>query len=93
MPLILFLRMLSYWRAVNLEMVNASLRLLDQFEHSGEAEFLAIGNLRGQPVAAKMIGKITFDPPPATSRFMSPSSSCSVHGFRRRKSGLRTTAP
>jgi hypothetical protein len=36
MPLILFLRMLSYWRAVNLEMVNASLRLLDQFEHSGE---------------------------------------------------------
>ena len=47
MPLILFLRMLSYWRAVNLEMVNASLRLLDQFEHSGEAEFLAIGNLRG----------------------------------------------
>jgi hypothetical protein len=35
MPLILFLRMLSYWRAVNLEMVDASLRLLDRFEHDG----------------------------------------------------------
>jgi hypothetical protein len=36
MPLILFLRMLSYWRAVNLEMVDASLRLLDRFEHGGD---------------------------------------------------------
>jgi hypothetical protein len=28
--------MLSYWRAVNLEMVDASLKLLDQIEHRGE---------------------------------------------------------
>jgi len=36
MPLIFFLRMLSYWRAVNLEMVDASLRLLDQFEQGSD---------------------------------------------------------
>jgi hypothetical protein len=35
MPLIFFVRVLSYWRAVNLEMVDASLRLLDRFEHRG----------------------------------------------------------
>jgi len=47
MPLIFFVRVLSYWRAVNLEMVDASLRLLDRFEHGGGMEFLATGDLAG----------------------------------------------